>query len=50
MVDSSSLITWYEARDACQQSYGELVSILDENEKDFVAGLVRRLSLFTSEM
>ena len=40
MVDSSSLITWHEARDICQQNFGELVSILDDGEKDFVAGLV----------
>ena len=40
MIDSSSLITWHEARDICQQNFGELVSILDDDEKDFVAGLV----------
>ena len=40
IVDSSSLITWHEARDICQQNFGELVSILDDDEKDFVAGLV----------
>ena len=29
-------LTWHQARDFCQQRYGELVSIQDTDERDFV--------------
>ena len=31
---------FYAARDFCQQNFGELASILDQNEQDFIAGNV----------